>query len=304
MKILTLGILILILNQNLLGQSIFFPLHVGDKFKYSIKRNNPSGTTYSYTGYRITSTMTGTNGKKYFYCPGFPPLFNSWLRVDTLTSNLFYYESSSGACGNRYLNESIIDSLAMTSGGSYYCDALYTQLYEMSVHNILGTATMTKTFRKVFPSHIIGATWIRIYSDKFGLCESSYSEGGSGWYSETTYKLLGCYVNGVKYGDTNLVGVGIYDTESPVYFSLSQNYPNPFNPSTKINYEIKLSGFVSLKVFDMLGKEVAQLVNEKQSAGSYAVDFNSTEFNLPSGIYFYTLNAGEFKETKKMVLVK
>jgi len=99
-------------------------------------------------------------------------------------------------------------------------------------------------------------------------------------------------------------GVSQISSEVLEKFSLSQNYPNPFNPSTKINYEIKSSGFVSLKVFDLLGKEVATLVNEKQNAGSYVVDFNSTEFNLPSGIYFYTLNAGEFKETRKMVLVK
>ncbi len=90
----------------------------------------------------------------------------------------------------------------------------------------------------------------------------------------------------------------------PDNFSLSQNYPNPFNPSTRINYELRNTNYVTLKVFDLLGKEVASLVNEKQNAGSYAVDFNSSEFNLPSGIYFYTLNAGEFKETKKMVLVK
>jgi photosystem II stability/assembly factor-like uncharacterized protein len=90
----------------------------------------------------------------------------------------------------------------------------------------------------------------------------------------------------------------------PNKYSLFQNYPNPFNPSTKINYELKSSGFVSLKVFDLLGKEVASLVNEKQSAGSYAVDFNLAEYNLPSGIYFYTLNTGEFKETRKMVLLK
>ncbi|MBN8637976.1 MAG: T9SS type A sorting domain-containing protein, partial [Anaerolineae bacterium] len=85
---------------------------------------------------------------------------------------------------------------------------------------------------------------------------------------------------------------------------LTQNYPNPFNPSTRINYELKITNYISLKVFDLQGKEVASLVNEKQSAGSYAVDFNSGEFNLPSGIYFYSLTAGEFKETKKMVLVK
>jgi hypothetical protein len=102
----------------------------------------------------------------------------------------------------------------------------------------------------------------------------------------------------------DFTSVSQISSNSPDDYILAQNYPNPFNPSTKINYEIKSSGFVTLKVFDLLGKEVATLVNEKQNAGSYAVDFNSTEFNLPSGIYFYTLNAGEFKETRKMVLVK
>jgi photosystem II stability/assembly factor-like uncharacterized protein len=95
-----------------------------------------------------------------------------------------------------------------------------------------------------------------------------------------------------------------FNTITSDNFNLHQNYPNPFNPSTKINYELRNTNYVSLKVFDLLGKEVATLVNEKQNAGSYAVDFNSTEFSLPSGIYFYTLNAGEFKETKKMVLLK
>ncbi|MBN8571234.1 MAG: T9SS type A sorting domain-containing protein, partial [Ignavibacteria bacterium] len=87
-----------------------------------------------------------------------------------------------------------------------------------------------------------------------------------------------------------LTGFTQANSEIPVKYSLHQNYPNPFNPSTKIKYEIKFSGFVALKVFDLLGKEVASLVNEKQNAGSYAVDFNSTEFNLPSGVYFYILN--------------
>jgi photosystem II stability/assembly factor-like uncharacterized protein len=90
----------------------------------------------------------------------------------------------------------------------------------------------------------------------------------------------------------------------PDNFLLKQNYPNPFNPSTVIRYQLSVAGFTTLKIFDLLGKEVATLVNEKQNAGSYAVDFNSTEFNLPSGIYFYTLNAGEFKETRKMILIK
>jgi len=85
-------------------------------------------------------------------------------------------------------------------------------------------------------------------------------------------------------------------------YELSQNYPNPFNPTTKINYQIKNNGFVSLKIFDLLGKEVANLVNTNQKAGSYSIDFNGE--NLSSGMYFYRLDAGEFTETKRMTLIK
>jgi len=91
-------------------------------------------------------------------------------------------------------------------------------------------------------------------------------------------------------------------------FELQQNYPNPFNPSTSIQYAIASRQFVTLKVFDVLGKEVATLVNEEKSAGSYEVIFNSVEplhaTSLPSGVYFYQLRAGDYIETKKMILLK
>jgi len=85
-------------------------------------------------------------------------------------------------------------------------------------------------------------------------------------------------------------------------YSLSQNYPNPFNPNTTIDYSIKSSGLATLKVYDMLGTEVASLVNENKEAGNYSVEFNASE--LPSGIYFYTLTAGNFRDTKKLILMK
>jgi hypothetical protein len=88
---------------------------------------------------------------------------------------------------------------------------------------------------------------------------------------------------------------------TPQEFHLDQNYPNPFNPSTNINYSIPQSGLVSLKVYDVLGKEVATLVNEEKTAGSYEVEFNALQ--LSSGIYFYKLQAGSFVETKKMILI-
>jgi len=85
-------------------------------------------------------------------------------------------------------------------------------------------------------------------------------------------------------------------------FFLRQNYPNPFNPNTTINYQLPVTKHVSLKVYDVIGKLVASLVNEKQNAGSYTVDFNGD--GLPSGVYFYKLEAGEFTETKRMILLK
>lgn len=94
---------------------------------------------------------------------------------------------------------------------------------------------------------------------------------------------------------------------SPNVFSLEQNYPNPYNPSTTIRYEIPEQSFVTIKVYDVLGNEIATLVNEEKPAGSYEVEFNiySDEGqNLVSGVYFYKLQVGNFIQTKKMVLTK
>ena len=85
-------------------------------------------------------------------------------------------------------------------------------------------------------------------------------------------------------------------------FKLSQNYPNPFNPTTTIQYEIPNSGMVTLKVYDILGREVSTLVSQYENSGSYNVNFNA--INLASGVYFYRLQAGNFIQTKKMVLLK
>jgi hypothetical protein len=89
---------------------------------------------------------------------------------------------------------------------------------------------------------------------------------------------------------------------NPVEFKLSQNYPNPFNPVTRISYSLPQPGSVTIKVYDLLGSEIIALVNEEKPIGSYEVDFNAMA--LPSGIYFYRLQAGSFVETKKMVLMK
>lgn len=94
----------------------------------------------------------------------------------------------------------------------------------------------------------------------------------------------------------------VEEINSPVRFSLSQNYPNPFNPSTKISWQSSVTSHQTLKLYDVLGNEVATLVDEYRNAGSFEIEFDASE--LSSGIYFYKLTAGSFVETKKMILLR
>lgn len=100
----------------------------------------------------------------------------------------------------------------------------------------------------------------------------------------------------------NSVVVGIEDEMQPQTFSLEQNYPNPFNPVTKIKFTLASNEYTTLKVYDIIGKEITTLVNNQMEKGHYEINFDAS--NLPSGVYFYTLNAGGYKETRKMILMR
>ena len=145
------------------------------------------------------------------------------------------------------------------------------------------------------------------------------ANNGTSW-TEVNYGLGNTQVSSLTVSDTNLFA-GTYSSNVwrsplsemitsvegssiglPIGFAISQNYPNPFNPSTMISYSIPRNSFVHLKVFDILGNDVAELVNEQKPAGSYEVKFDGA--SLPSGVYFYQLTAGEFIQTKKMILLK
>lgn len=94
------------------------------------------------------------------------------------------------------------------------------------------------------------------------------------------------------------------DVDQITDFQLSQNYPNPFNPSTVISYQLSVNSYVSLKVYDLLGRETATLVNEEQAAGVYEIQFTINDEPLTSGVYFYRLQAGEYTAVRKMLLIK
>ena len=124
-----------------------------------------------------------------------------------------------------------------------------------------------------------------IASTSFNYCGSTLAFGSQSFQSD-------CYdINEVKKTELH-----------PNDFVLGQNYPNPFNPTTTIKYQIPKLSFVTLKVYDVLGREIETLVDEEKPAGSYQVEWSTN--NLSSGVYFYTINATGFIETKKMLLIR
>jgi hypothetical protein len=131
------------------------------------------------------------------------------------------------------------------------------------------------------------------YDVKFDQNRNLYSQSYYGWTIEKWR------YNGTLPTISSVENIGGAIPES---FILKQNYPNPFNPTTTIEFSLRQSGFVSLKVYDVLGKEVATLVNDEQRAGNYKVTFDAG--NLPSGTYFYTLKSGVFAQTRKLTVVK
>lgn len=126
----------------------------------------------------------------------------------------------------------------------------------------------------------------------------------SGVSTSTNYQAMLGFWHAVS------IGVGVFEMppgELPATFSLAQNYPNPFNPSTQISFSLPRTSDVRLDIYNILGQRVTRLVNEKLSAGDYVADWNGYDRagrTVASGIYFYRLKAGDFVETRRMVLLK
>jgi hypothetical protein len=148
--------------------------------------------------------------------------------------------------------------------------------------------------------------------DKIGFDQIAFVPGSGTTAEITTYSYTDNAVTSRKYyyrlkqvdynGSYSYSNIVEVDLELPTQLNLEQNYPNPFNPTTTVKYQIPELSFVTLKVYDVLGNEIATLVKEEKPAGRYKVEFNAT--GLPSGIYFYRLHAGSFEKTKKMELMK
>ncbi|RPI13102.1 MAG: T9SS C-terminal target domain-containing protein [Ignavibacteriae bacterium] len=145
------------------------------------------------------------------------------------------------------------------------------------------------------------------YNSSTSLFCSSISNNGSTIITSgkaVHARIMGS--GGIAYNifiDTNDTQVGVINNNNTPYeYNLSQNYPNPFNPKTIINYQLAMSNYVRLIIYDVMGREAAVLVNQKQNAGTYEIEWDAS--NYPSGVYFYKIESGKFTDTKKMILIK
>ena len=142
---------------------------------------------------------------------------------------------------------------------------------------------------------------VLVDGDKTWLVHHAYDTQSNGIPTLRIEKLIWDEENWPVVDNTMRVGE-IKRSSTPGDFVLYQNYPNPFNPITTIQYSIPKTSFITIKVFDILGKERTNLINEKKIPGNYEIEFDGSK--LVNGIYFYRMQAGDYIETKKMVLMK
>ena len=253
-------------------------------------------------------------GNKWFFSIGYDNIIRKKLEVqkDTILKDGFSYSKLN------YYSVNTDSSFSLMEGSSFYLRKdghriiEYPDLLILDFNMDIGDSVYLTSGRleAVFDYYLYGIVYGKYlttcyffstpydfytYTDSIG-----FNSSGQTFRNYPTV-LQGCEIDNKVYG--NII-TGIENQQKIILndFCLSQNYPNPFNSTTKIGYSIPKTSFVTLKVYDILGREVAALVNGEKPAGNYEVEFNGN--GLSSGIYFYKIQAGNFSSVKKMILVK
>jgi len=259
----------------------YFPLEVGNRWDYFISGYSHGGNYwYDTLSVEVIGKISFNTNKDYYI------LSESFFGGEYLcikNDSLYFYDTDDS-----------LDCLMFAfnqNDSSYYSSCMFDSCRVNT--DIIGTHFgITDTIQR----HLHYFWGLYEYSRLFGLVYWNWGSLLQVW----EYSLSGCIISGVTYG--NLL-VSIDMGNAPVNeFMLFQNYPNLFNPTSTIKYQIPELSFVTLKVYDVLGNEIATLVNAEMPAGEYVVEFDGS--GLTSGIYFYQLRAGNFFETRKMILMK
>jgi len=295
----------------------FYPLAIGNKWVYdevTVVQDPYPNVYFRILVKEVLGDTIAPNGKHYYRVNDETIWESSVLeRVDSIEGRIYRYYEDPSLPENEYLAYDLLAEVGDTISS-----------YRMGFNTVMFTTMYAETSfekwglikpKKVFEEYTLHPPIFSLTQD-IGLDSIYfYFDFGNTWIT-----LKGCIINGIVYGDTTTVGVE--DEENPIAttFRLEQNYPNPFNPTTKIKFTIPSNvkremSNVTLKVYDILGNEIATLVNEELPAGEYEVEFSSHSDegqNLSTGIYFYQLviRGSEINseqaliQTKKMILLK
>ena len=278
------SLIILFISSSIIAQSRaeYYPLQVGNKWVYKTTYYEVGPPSISYYSKEVIGDTTMDNGKKYFVI--LENGYKHYERFDTLTNEISYYSNA----------------------GSQAKDVPIYSLNYIKDSTVIWNSSDHMTYKISFNQQTSSDTSY-IYLNGDGLIEVSISfkkyvgiDYSSLYEVSVSYSnLIGSRINGKEWGQLTGVNTNINIVSD---YKLYQNYPNPFNPSTKIEYDLPKEGMISLKIYDMLGREVKTLVNEHKNAGSYNIEFNAN--HLTSGIYFYRLTSGNFTQVKKLILIK
>jgi len=258
------------------AQNVSYPLDIGTKWQWS---QYWSSSSY---GVEITRDTVASNGHQYAIIPGYFSIPERWERQEG--SRVYRYNSYSG-------QEWLLFDFSKSPGDTINHSPLVV-MYAARMDTLFGVSRRTWEFGVgMVPGVPDAGAGYRI-TDTIGLTD--YGDYNS------ALRVIGAIVGSRTYGTvTDVFNSG---GVSPVQILLDQNYPNPFNPSTTIKYELPKSSVVRVSVFDMLGRVVSVLVNERKDAGVHEVKFDDS--NLASGVYVYRLAAGDFVQSKKMMILK
>jgi photosystem II stability/assembly factor-like uncharacterized protein len=271
-----------------------------------VERSTDNGASWINTGLEANSYSIVINASGTIFSGGFYSnsacIFRStdngvsWINTNAFT---FFYpvtELAINNAGHIFAGTSSNGAYRSTDIGEHWTQMGLTTAFITALAINTSGHIFTGTYGEgVYRSTDDGANWTAINSGLNNDSVVSIAINPSGTIFTVTE-------SGLFRSVQSTTSVRELSADAPGSFELNQNYPNPFNPSTTISFSIPTSEFVTLKVFDVLGSEVATLVNEEKQNGVYEVDFSAS--NLPSGVYLYKLQAGNFIETKKLMLLK
>ena len=284
-----------------------FPLGIGDYWQYVVHSSDSEApftrdsSAYSLEVLGDTTMPNGSDYRKILYKPIYPSGDSSldFERLDPMRASVYKYDTAGPS------DEVQIDSLMSQPGDTSRClsdipnsvfpSSFYTSICSSTMsETVFGMATSVKEFSG---SNSVLIAFTRYLASGLGVVNASYGYD----FGVTGISLVYARLSGAEYGTKIVLGVQT-GPRAPETFKLYQNYPNPFNPTTVIKFEVRGSGLVSLKVYNVLGQLVKTLVDKVESPGSHAVTFDAA--GLASGVYFYRLAAGSYVMTKKMLLLK